>query len=235
MGASPSALRGAWWASGEARKLDGGQRVPAFGEVVRDAALVERPGRVVDWDGEQLLTLTPPAGGQTWTARLDDVHPDRHAAPAAAANRTSAASLLEQLDGAPLGLAELGAVLRATQNVAVDEEFRGGTRGHTILTATDTVRDRQRWGRVLADLSPIDDAVRVQVARAACSVILGCAPGEPITALLRWQSGVVHDRCALGRVLGTAAERVETLASLARTESVLASMEAAPDAVDERP
>jgi hypothetical protein len=234
MGASPEARRGAWWSSGGAARDVDGQRVPAFGEVVRDTALVERPGRVLDWDGGQLLTLAPPAGGESWTARLADVHPDRPA-PVGAASGAAPVALLEQLDGAPLGLAVLAEVLRATRDVAAEEIGRGGASGHTILTATDTVRDRQRFGHALVGLTPVDDTVRIQVARAACTVVYGRMPAEPMTALLRWQRTVLHDRGALARVLGTAAERVETQASITRAEVLVRTLGTRRDDVDERP
>ncbi len=61
------------WRAGELATGPGGVRVPPRGSVVLDSALIDRPGRVEEWDGLEQLTLRPPVGGDTWTARLGDV------------------------------------------------------------------------------------------------------------------------------------------------------------------
>jgi hypothetical protein len=61
------------WRAGEPATGPGGLRVPPLGSVVLDSALIDRPGRVEDWDGLERLTLRPPVGGDPWTARLGDV------------------------------------------------------------------------------------------------------------------------------------------------------------------
>lgn len=64
----------AWLAGEKANMLDG-TPVPAKGTVVLDHTQIERPGRVVDWDGAELLTLCPPVGGDEWSVAVRDVRP----------------------------------------------------------------------------------------------------------------------------------------------------------------
>ncbi|SRR5579884_1667063 len=63
------------WRAGQPVTGAGGTQVPPPGSVVLDATQIDRPGRVEDWDGRELLTLRPPVGGEAWTAALGDVRP----------------------------------------------------------------------------------------------------------------------------------------------------------------
>lgn len=205
--------------------------VPLLGSVVKDAAMAFRPGRVVDWDGDQTITLEPPTGGgASWTTPLSEVRPDR------AQNGASAwaTGVFEQLDGAPLDLATLAAALRALHRV-VKEEVGTAGRGHNIMTATYTLRDRHRHGTALAGVREIGEAARVQLARAVCTVVYGKLPDDPVAALVRWQAGVVQDSAAaLARVCESAAERLEAAVAITRAEAALALLESgAGDAVDD--
>ncbi len=62
------------WRDGHAVAVNG-VGVPPLGSVVLDAALIDRPGRVEDWDGRGRLTLRPPVGGEPWSVALGDVRP----------------------------------------------------------------------------------------------------------------------------------------------------------------
>jgi len=65
------------WQAGERVSLPGQPEVPPRGSIVLDITQIDRPGRVEDWDGQDLLTLRPPAGaGEPWTAALGDVRGD---------------------------------------------------------------------------------------------------------------------------------------------------------------
>jgi len=223
---SQQARRAAWL---EGAPGEGEIVVPVLGVIVRDAAMAARPGRVVDWDGADTLTLEPPAGGVPWTARLADVGPDR----GSGGQGRNAERLRSELDGDPLGLAVLARVLRAARHAAEEEVGLSGTDGHDILTVTDTIRDRQLRSGALPGVAWIDDEVRLQVARAVAMVVYAVVPDDPVAALLRWQRAAGADRRALARVIGTAADRVAAVASISRMEAALAGMEAAPDAADD--
>ena len=192
--------------------------VPALGSIVHDTAMAYRPGRVRDWDGAETLVLEPLGGGETWTTQLVAARgtgPRRVVAVQAA--EVSLDPLL-LLDCSPLSLEVLGEVLTITQQV-VDGEVRvGGSTGHSILTATDAVRDRQLTGHFRAGIPRIDDLVRLQMAQAVCAVLYPQVPVEAVTAVLRWQRDVINDPGALSRVIGLAADRVGLAANVARAE-----------------
>jgi len=207
--------------------------VPLLGSVVKDGALAFRPGRVVDWDGDQVLTLEPPTGrGESWAARLDQVELDRSRNGAG----TWAAGVYEQLDGDPLPLPSLAAALRALTNVVreeVEKDGRARRGGHNIMTATDVLRDRHRFGTALAGVPVFNDAARLQVARAVCTVTHGRVPDDPMASLVKWQSGVVQEPGqALARVCESAAERLEAAVAISRAQAALAMLEDGGDGSD---
>ena len=192
--------------------------VPALGSIVHDTAMAYRPGRVLDWDGADTLVLEQVGGGVTWTTRPVAVRGTGSCRAAADPELLEPLDALLLLDCSPLSLELLGEVLTITQQV-VDAEVRvGGSSGHSIVTATDAVRDRQSTGHLRPGIPRIDDHVRLQVAQALCAVLYPQVPLEAVTAVLRWQRGVAGDRRALGRVTGLAAEHVRLAADVARAE-----------------
>jgi hypothetical protein len=71
-----AALDSVAWRAGTVSLTPAGLAVPVLGSVVRDVTQIERPGRVVDWDGRDQLILRPPTGGVgEWVALVADVHP----------------------------------------------------------------------------------------------------------------------------------------------------------------
>lgn len=217
------------WSTGAGPTLSDYLPTPeAIDEAARTLAEHNRPGSKLTVD--RIECHGPDSGRWFVLWRVDGCaadDPDAYTLTLTGPGAIGPAAGLGHLDGAPLGLDELAAVLRATRAAAAEEQHMVGTPGHTILTATDTVRSRQISRQALVGLAPVDDWVRVQVARAVCAVVFGGKmPADPVVALLRWQRGVIGDRGALTRVLGTAVERVEALAAITRAA---AKLEAAPD------
>jgi hypothetical protein len=225
----PSARRELWWLVGGTVSTK--SKVPLLGAVVRDEALADRPGRVLDWDGDQTITLEPPSGGgAAWTAQLTRTHRDR-AAPDRA--RWSV-ELVHRFDAQPMTMTELAAVLQATKRV-IDEESRTVFRPRTILTATDVVRDRQRHAGLLPEVRRIDEQARVQIVIAVCTAVYTRPQDDPVRALINWQMELPgNDRGALGQAIETAAMRMAAADAIVRAEAALAPFEVAgPGAADE--
>jgi hypothetical protein len=61
------------WRRGVESATPEGTLVPRLGWIVIDPAQADRPGRVMDWDGRNKLTLHPPSGFGEWSVPVDAV------------------------------------------------------------------------------------------------------------------------------------------------------------------
>jgi hypothetical protein len=68
-------LDAAAWRRGVESATPDGALVPRLGWIVIDPTQADRPGRVMDWDGRDQLTLHPPSGFGEWTILVDAVRP----------------------------------------------------------------------------------------------------------------------------------------------------------------
>ena len=147
---------------------------------------------------------------------------------------STAPERLAALDGAPLGLVQLVLLLSVAADAAYEDQFCGGSRGHSAATALYTACDRLQISGEIASDPDVVGTVRRQAAAAVCTVLFSQGATDPIIALERWQRGVAHDRgAAVTQLMRTTAGHVEAVATIKRAEARLASMNAASDAVAE--